>query len=327
MEEHNIGQEQVVEKFQGGISQAEETRKEGYGTALTMMEHRHTSQQRERDRLALKYGEKHERVVAMDRRLAGNAVIGKAAKTQQSRATYTVSAPERGQWKMMGRVVNDKGLPLPGLTVSLFGKNGWESRLGFTCTDDMGFYTLLVADYQLVASYDCHECLPTVTDKDKEILHQESQPVVIEQGRTVVRNMIISSKKCAAPGNAYGVWSDMPPSHGGSGPEGGMVWGMVRTAEGHPVTGLRVRAKSMYNQNIFELGKGDTTDQQGKYVINFGPDSVGLHAFEGDLTISILLYNERGKVLLETPPKEFSPYASRIDIDLDAQYGEDLDEG
>ncbi|MEM9092655.1 MAG: hypothetical protein AAGC93_28490, partial [Cyanobacteria bacterium P01_F01_bin.53] len=83
---------------------------------------------------------------------------------------------------------------IEGLTISLFNqKQRWVRALGVACTDEQGYF---VIDYSIQDTANPpvspnQPLILTVTDDDRQILHQESQPLFANIGAIDYREIVL----------------------------------------------------------------------------------------------------------------------------------------
>ena len=161
--------------------------------------------QTERTRLLKKYGTSaHPRVKRIEAKL--NVAMGLSNELDVEAEKTRVEVPpfDRATWRIHGRVLNQKRKGIEGLTVSLFNqKKQWIRKLGFACTNERGYFAIDYLPQNADSNApDISPDLPlilTVTNDERQILHQEKQPLFVKIGLIDYREMIISSEPTVCP--------------------------------------------------------------------------------------------------------------------------------
>ena len=188
--------------------------------------------QRERDRIAVKYGAGDRRVAELDRRIEANNEFTKTLATEVERASIPAPKPDPGAWQVHGHVRDNKRSGVADLTVSLHDDKGaWIRSAGYSCTDKTGYFAPLsikkppaggTAAYRPEAAVFIH-----VTDRKKTALFRDSQPSVPSFGTVAYREIVLSdTRPCPPPdtapakdGTGKGEPDKGDPDKGGSGKE------------------------------------------------------------------------------------------------------------
>ena len=140
---------------------------------------------REAKRLEVKYGINSPQVVKAQSKVNyyNTAKVGLAEQVQMA----GVKTPrfEADSWRFQGRVINTQNQGLSGLTVSFFDENGnWIRELGQACTDEKGYFfiTYKKEGRNVIAQDEASDqaLIPTVSDDNKAVLHQEDEPCIFE---------------------------------------------------------------------------------------------------------------------------------------------------
>jgi 5-hydroxyisourate hydrolase-like protein (transthyretin family) len=307
----------AAEMLTNGFDYTEELRVEGYEMALNLNANRDAARQKERERLAKKYGEKHDRVKREDTALAASPRYAKSVRTQQVRAVNTPPKIPQGAWQVHGLVTDAKGKPKGDITVSLFNKEGkWERPLGHSCTDPNGVYTIHVEDEKTILQYKDVPLNLVVSDERMRILYKDPQPIYVVPNRSMVRRLVVDEEKCLPPESDKEMASAGPPPAVEQPKEKGyMVWGYVKNSRGIPMHGVTVKATALTADGECDLGKRAVTDEKGRYKIIYTAADFG--AEDGvDTRADIIhtVYDASGKQIYQSEGTLDSPQIARVDV-------------
>jgi hypothetical protein len=101
--------------------------------------------EREQARLSAKLGPDHPRVAALAFKRSANQDFKRDLSLGISRAQTPVVGADPDAWILHGFVRNAAHVGLPNLTIGLYdAKNQWIKELGYTCTDQNGYFQLRV---------------------------------------------------------------------------------------------------------------------------------------------------------------------------------------
>lgn len=171
-------------------------------------------------------------------------------------------------WMVHGRVLDQQGVGISGLTLALYDANGQvEHRLGFACTDDRGYYAIRhqVQDGNKAPFSEETDYYLTVTDSNNKLLHRETEPLHIIFGQVDYRLIILSDVVCTPP----------PGWKGGDADDKSDIWtvgGLVVYEDNTPASGLIV---SVYDKDlIFDDVLGTTiTGDNGRFSLIYRTDA------------------------------------------------------
>jgi hypothetical protein len=183
----------------GGLSRTEQLRSTQYPVVIDLQVQKLSMLRRERMRLETKYGATHARVRQLDGKMAQTSRIVGALQLQQTRVNNPVAMATAGAWLLQGMLINLRGEPVSGLTVSLFDVSGaWVSDLGYHCTGADGILKLLVTNSQVIAAMQNVAVYLTLTNSAQEILYRDTRAIMVTDGGTV-RNLVLDDNICPPP--------------------------------------------------------------------------------------------------------------------------------
>jgi len=263
---------------------------------------------REKLRLTKKYGADHPRVKKISDRLNYNQGLQKELDVEIERTKITIPDFEANTWMVHGGIVNPEGTPLSGLTVSLYDENGnWIEKLGFACTDERGYFAVKykVKSQKAPEIPDKQKLILTVTDGDKNILHQETEPLYLKTGQIDYRLIALTEKGeiCPPPPPTPDDSSDLTP-------DAWAVRGKVVDQKEQPIRGLTV---SLYDKDlIFDDVLGTTlTDANGNFKMIYRTEAFRkIFDQKPDIYLKVLdgtgktLYSSRKAVRFEAGREE-----------------------
>jgi hypothetical protein len=153
---------------------------------------------RERTRLAEKYGKEHPRVQTMTARLdAHQRLAGSVAVEVVRSRERQAPLPEKG-WRVQGGVYDGKTeQPLYGLSVYLSNANREPRRdLGYACTDEQGHYAISLGPEQMEKQ---KELYLTVADANRNVLCLNETPLTPTPNSVELRDLYIGKAGCRDP--------------------------------------------------------------------------------------------------------------------------------
>jgi hypothetical protein len=236
--------------------------------------------------LEQKYGADHPRVKKIAARIDYNQGAFQEVDGEIQRSEIIVPELDINTWMVHGRVLDQQGTGISGLTLALYDASGQvERQLGFACTDDRGYYAIRFQVEEGTPSPidEATGYYLTVTDSGGKILHRETEPSHVVIGEVDYRLIILSDTVCTPPpgwdtggeggGEETGLWS---------------VRGSVVYDDNTPAAGLIV---SVYDKDlIFDDALGTTkTDDNGLFGLVYRTDAFrDLFESRPDLYLKIL---------------------------------------
>ncbi|MCM1982222.1 PKD domain-containing protein [Lyngbya confervoides] len=190
------GLEEKLQAVDRGIDCLDQARSQGLERLQTLQVINNTLLEREQQRLSRKYGATHPRTQKVNQRLVYNQGVRQELEREIERSQIQVPKTDDQTWLVHGRLLTAELKGISGLTLSLFdAENRWVRQLGFTCTDSRGYFAIsyspdpnspdpnpIPADQPLTL---------TVTDGDRQILHQEQTPLFVRLGLIDSREIIL----------------------------------------------------------------------------------------------------------------------------------------
>lgn len=285
----------------------------------------------ERERLAAKYGTDHSRVKKLENRLKYNEGIIKGLDMEiESAGIKFPDFDKSTSWMVWGRVFNKELKGIKGLTVSLYDKQGkWINQLGYTCTDERGFYSLIYPSEttRKQESPEDRELFLTVSDKQNYILHRESEPLFVKIGQIDTRMIVITDPD--------GTCTPPEPEQGKPGPgqeqkqeqeqeqeqkpgqeqeqkpteqkqttttpekDQWIVEGKIKDEKNKPSKGIKVNLYDTKHRFDDRLGS-QVTDKSGKFKFTFtGEDFQVLKEAEADIHLEVV--DDKSKAVYTSP--------------------------
>lgn len=208
------GNEEILKLVDNTLDGADARRGQNLVHLQTLQSGRINSQLREQIRLEKKYGSDHPRVQKIANRIQSNQGAVKELNTEVQRANITVPNFDPNTWMVHGQVIEaETGNPVQDVSVSLYDAQGkWVKELGYACTDEQGYYAIRYTREEKEQEAERESLLIntnqsriglniTVTDKNNNIIHSESEPVHIIVGQIDYRLIILKRLKCTPPGS------------------------------------------------------------------------------------------------------------------------------
>lgn len=315
---------QMLEMVDQSIDGLDEQRAQSLQRLQTVQEGRNQAQKRERNRLEQKYGSDHPRVQKLTSRMQYNQGAARELQTEVGNAGITIPDYDSNTWMVHGRVLEaQNGRPVKGVSVSLYTAKGeWVQALGYSCTDEQGYYSLRYSrevpesdkmqttmqrgatgmeasseSLTINTNIDTNrkELYLTVTDSDHNIIHTESDPVVIQPGRIDYRLIILEKGQCTPPVN------DSRQSKEVFRQAGSRRWSVAGTVsydDKTPAAGVTV---SLYDkEHIYDEVLGTVkTDSNGEFSLAYSQAEMkALFAEQPELYFKVL--DEQGEQLFSS---------------------------
>lgn len=192
-----ITEEERLTQIENAADCLDQERLQGLDRLKTLQTIKSISLEREQKRLTQKYGTNHPRTQKVMRQLTYNQGLQRELDQEIERAKIQVPRIDQKTWLINGRVLTRERQGIAGLTVSLFNeKQRWIRELGFTCTDERGYFAL---DYSSQTSSPkpsrlspSQPLILSVTNAEQQILHQEQRPLLIKPGVIDYREIILN---------------------------------------------------------------------------------------------------------------------------------------
>lgn len=197
MKNNNFKSEQVSEQINTVICSADQNRNESLQQFSELQSIQVELLQTERTRLLRKYGTStHPRVKRIEAKLNVATGLNREFQAEVEKTRVEVPPFNRKTWRIHGRVLTQDRQGIEGLTVSLFDKEKkWVRELDFTCTNERGYFVIdylpkdSASDKPTISQ--SQPLILTVTDRDRQILHQEKRPLFIKLGVIDYREIIL----------------------------------------------------------------------------------------------------------------------------------------
>ena len=308
MKTQRFTDQQTNEKLKEGLDSIDNERSKRLEHSRKIMQLSRQSLSKEELRLQSKYGSSSPRVKKLQRRIAYKEQVELGLEKEEGRSRVRVPVSDPKSWLVLGRVSGPDGKPQNGLTLSLFNQeNQWVTELGYTCTDDLGYFELEVSDPALLKRYAKQPLNLTVTNDDKEVLHREKEPILLSSGRAEHRDIILDKDHCGTPPN-----ETIPTD------TSYLVQGVIKDVQGRPLTGLHVRAVDQDFTGENPLGEPTKTDAEGAYAIPYRKEDFVIEGKEsGGADIILYVSDADGNLLHQSEPSRNSPRIHTIDLVID----------
>lgn len=186
-----------LDKIDNTIDCLDDERLAGLERLDTLQTVKNTILEREQQRLTQKYDTSHPRVQKVTRRLAYNKGAQQELKQQIETAKIQVPAVSRQTWMIHGRVFTSQQQGIEGLTISLFDEqNRWIRAIEIACTNEQGYFAIRypIPDSSAGVISPKQPLTLTVTDGDRQILHQEKRPLFVRAGLIDYREIILDGE-------------------------------------------------------------------------------------------------------------------------------------
>ena len=283
--------EEIFAKLDETFDGLDTERSEGLKRMKLLQDVKTNTLVKEKIRLEQKYGADHPRVQKITNRLAYNEGAAQELDVEIERSE--ISAPEfdLNTWLVHGRVIDDDGNALEGLTVSISDENNnWVRQLGHACTDKRGYYALryTVEEGQAPAFGENDNLYLTVTDPTYKLLHRETEPLHVSIGHMDYRQIVISGGVCISPEPDGGDSAVIPP-------DAWVVRGIVLYDDKTPGAGLTV---SIYDKDLFfdDVLGTVLTEDSGRFHMIYRTDAFR-DLFEQNPDLYLKVMDAQGKQL------------------------------
>jgi hypothetical protein len=254
--------EDILRSIEDVFETVDDERVAGLEQVRTIQSIKNESLERERVRLARKYGEDHPRIQKIDSRLVYNQSLLKDLAVEIDRSKVEVPAIDANTWMVHGRVLDKTRAGIAGLTVSLFDEKGkWIREMGYSCTDERGYFAITYSAKE-DGKQGSQRLFLTVTDREHRVLHREREPLCVRLGWIDYREMVIDDQGdvCLPPEPD----KDEKPAPADS----WIVRGRVTDEKKQGVGGLTI---GLYDkEHVFDDVLGTTlTDDDGKFRLTY----------------------------------------------------------
>lgn len=269
---------EIGNRLNEGFECMDDSKLAGLKSVALIQDVKFSLKMREAKRLEVKYGADSPQVVKTRAKISYYNTMKEGIAEQVQMAETKTPRFEADSWRFQGRVVDTKNQGLNGLTVSLFDEQGnWVRALGQACTDEQGFFAITYKRNEKDTSGTINNnreqaLIPTLSDKNKTVLHQEKEPIFFKIGQIDSRLIILGEDVCDTPPEKIN--DDNNGSDKGKGENDAInlkddwtVKGTVKDARtGENLPGLTVE---LFGENVVledQIGKS-VTDKVGGYVI------------------------------------------------------------
>ena len=294
-----------------GIESADAERAKSLEHLQRVRQAKTTSLNREQNRLAVKYGAKHPRVLALASRIKINDGLSTNLSAEIVRAKTEIPQVDETTWILHGFVRDLNGKGLRQLTVAPYDKpdrtGNWSKDLGFDCTNELGYFKIVAKDVK-----DGHPAVfLRVLNKDGATLFCDQQQNLPRSGGLDFREIRISGDvvECAPP----------PPPPATTGVQEWIVTGRVVDTNGNAVPGVTVGLADKDEVFTSRLGTADT-DPAGSFTLHLRADDFkDLIAKNPDLFVQVTAGGLRQNISNPTALKFAAGKTDKLTVAVKAQ--------
>jgi hypothetical protein len=234
------GDEQILQRLDSSFTDLENQRSDNLKRTQLLQTNKDNLLKKEQARLQKKYGLDHPRVNKINARIDFNKAAMPELKAEIKRAEIKIPEFDSDTWMVHGRVLNEKGEGIKGLTLALYDEQRKvEKRFGYVCTDERGYYAIRykVKEGEALIDEKTNYFL-AISDSDGKICCKEEKPLNVIIGQTDYRLIILKDNRCVPPPG----WEKGEDGNAGNGGETGewSVTGTVTYDDQKPATGLDV---------------------------------------------------------------------------------------
>lgn len=251
------------------------------------------TQQQEKKRLTLKYGEDHPRVVKINERMRYDEAANIELHHEIEKSQIKLPDVDRNSWLVHGRVLDQNRKGVPKLTLSLHDENDqWLEALGHACTNEQGYFVLRYhgTEGQEPRIPDTQKLFLIVTDAENQVRHRETEPLYLDLGVIDYRLIVLTGKieVCTPPKPESGSSSGLPK-------DAWIALGTVKDEQGNPLPGLIV---SLYDKDLlFDDSLGTTTtDAGGNFYFIYRTEAFN-KLFDSNPELYLKVLDSSGRVL------------------------------
>lgn len=315
MEKKQITNEEVLGKIEHSYDQLEDQRATSLEETRLMRDVKAKAQTKERERLRKKYGDNHPKVKRIDTRINYNQNFRKEIDIQIDHARTKLDPISPNGWRVHGRVFKADGLsPVNDLTISLFDEAGqWVRELGYDCTNEKGFYSITyepekgrgeskgTLNEEVITDKGNEKSdkalFLTVTDEEREIIHQEKEALFFAPGQIEYREIILSEKACEPPVDEEVGPREVPPGKTTEETSDfplilGKMTGEGRTGQWSGLTIQLVSARASALEILDEVSSDDAGNFDFSYAVEEAEKLVADHP-----AVILMVTNEEGKIV------------------------------
>ena len=311
MEQKKISLDEIASRIGTAFERMQESRFKGLKETRNIQQVKYEARMREHQRLKKKYGANHPRVQKNEQRLSFHEPVSRAMVQETERAGIDIPPFKPNSWRIHGRVLDQDRNGLKDLTVSLRDeKQQWIRELGHACTDERGYFSLT---YSRTSEDEEARPVPkmflTVSDKDKNVLHREKEPLSVVIGQIDYREIILGEEKCEEP-PADGDDDKNGDGNGGDGDETVLRWGVTGTVRnartGRGIPGLTVQLRD--REGLISENLGTTkTGAKGAFSFTFTSEN-SPELFDKKPSVFLEILDKAGNTLhTEQEPLEVEP--------------------
>ena len=257
--------EKIPGKLNFALDQIDILRREGLEDLKTFHLVKRKALEKERTRLAEKFGPDHQRVKDIETKIQYNRDMMKDLDVMITEANIEVGTVDADTWKIHGKVFDADRKGISGLTVGLYNENGkWMEQMGYGCTDSRGYFFI---DYspkakQMKPVDSTEKLFLYVLDQNRQVLYKDSNPLYVTPGKIDYRAICLDdeSKVCTPP--EPGEQEPGPP------PATWEVKGKITDENDNSIKDLTV---SLYDkENRFDNILGTTvTGEDGTFIFTY----------------------------------------------------------
>src|SRR6185369_132380 len=253
----------VAANIERGIETADAERAKSLEHLQRVRKARVNGLNREHDRLAIKYGAQHPRVLALAARVKLNDGLLSNLSTEIVRAKTEIPQVDETTWVLHGFVRDLSGKGLGQLTVAPYDKadrtGNWARDLGFDCTNELGYFKIVAKNVK----EDHPEVFLRILNKQGATLFCDQQENFPRPGGLDFRELRISGDvvECAPP----------PPPPAAAGVQEWTVTGRVVDANNNAVPGVTVGLADKDEAFTNRLGTAET-DPSGSFTLRLRAD-------------------------------------------------------
>jgi hypothetical protein len=260
--------------------------------------------QREKKRMADKYGDTHPEVQEAESRIAYNKEMFTGLNKEIEKASIKTEPFSRTSWRVNGRVFDQNNKPVKGVTVFLADQNKrWIEILGNYCTTELGYYSL-TADEKVLDKVEKGKPLYlAVSDKNKKILYFATAPIFAAKASIDHQDIYLKDEDCTLPPIPDGGETHIPA-------DTWVVKGKVTDENNKGLKGLTI---SLYDQDLFfdDVLGTTLTNENGNFEIIYRVDAFKF-LFEKKPDLYLKVLDNKGKKLY-TSEKKIRPDAGRVE--------------
>jgi hypothetical protein len=194
--------DESVPAFQTDVAQADVVR----ASALAGLQQLYTARRnyaiREQIQLAAKLGEDHPDVVRLKAEVEADQHFGSVLSSEIDRVNATAPVVNERGWALHGFVRDQELQGQPKLTIALFDRsNRWIESLGYTCTDDRGYFQLCFVPGKEIRLEQGRELFVHISNPKQQELYRDKKPMLAALGETKYREIIIGEEAtvCSPP--------------------------------------------------------------------------------------------------------------------------------